>query len=226
MNLPKLLPPYWATYLKNGPVCLGLDVASTIKQRSNPSALCIMEKVDNLFWQRLVSRWKVDDYKKQVAIIKYLLEFVPFGQRKYLVVDSSNEKFAANLLRDDLAGIIQVVGISGNQKVRYAGEEADAKTALGKAYSDALENGWIAMPSSKALANDHRLVTRNGSRFDADVDSQGNHADTFDGGKLAYWGHVGIAAAEPPPMGSWSHFTPNANYQPRPRQTWRGMRNR
>ena len=51
---------------------------------------------------------------------------------------------------------------------------------------------------------DHRLVTRNGARFEADVDAQGNHADTFDSGKLSYWGHVGTGLESCSPS-SWRH---------------------
>lgn len=60
------------------------------------------------------------------------------------------------------------------------------------------------MPPGKWLETDHRLVTRNGARFEADVDAQGNHADTFDSGKLSYWGHIGTGLESCSPS-SWRH---------------------
>lgn len=190
LTLEDLIPSDWAKFLQGGSVCFGLDVASTINDKSNPSAFCVMEKWENLFYQRLVARWKVDDYKTQLALVRHIITQVPFALRKYLMVDNSNEKFAANLLKSDLAGVIRVKGIAGNNAVIYAGEKTDAKTAMGKAYSDALENGWVAMPPAPWISRDHRLVKRNGAKFEAEMDEFGNHADTFDGGKLAYWGHL------------------------------------
>lgn len=97
-----------------------------------------------------------------------------------------------------------MVGFYGQQVVRYCGEKSDAKTAMGAAYCSALEDALIAMPPGKWLETDHRLVTRNGARFEADVDEQGNHADTFDSGKLSYWGHVGTGLESCSPS-SWRH---------------------
>ena len=121
-----------------------------------------------------------------------------------LVVDTSNEKFLARELAKDLSGLVRVVGFYGQQVVRYCGEKSDAKTAMGAAYCSALEDALIAMPPGKWLETDHRLVTRNGARFEADVDAQGNHADTFDSGKLSYWGHIGTGLESCSPS-SWRH---------------------
>ena len=61
MDLNKLIPPTWAEHLKGGKVCLGLDVASTIEDKSNPSSLTVMEQWEGVYYERLVVRWKPED---------------------------------------------------------------------------------------------------------------------------------------------------------------------
>lgn len=166
MDLNKLIPPTWAEHLKGGKVCLGLDVASTIDDKSNPSALTVTEQWEGIFYERLVVRWKTDDMDVMKSIIRHVLDPVPKSYRKALVVDKSNEKFAANKLRKMLAGEIRVIGFAGNNSVIFEGEKTDAKTAMGSAYCAALEDGIIAMPAGKWLRDDHRLVKRNGAKFE------------------------------------------------------------
>lgn len=194
-RLRGLIPASWTDHLRDGMVCLGLDVASTTENKSNPSALSLMEHWDRRYWVRLQLRWKTGDLDVMETILRHVLKYVPRAQRKALVVDKSNEKFAANKLAKVLGREINVVGFAGGQKVRYQGEDSDAKTAMGAAYCAALEDGLIALPAGKWIRDDHRQVTRNGARFDAKVDKEGNHADVFDSDKLAYWGHIGKISA-------------------------------
>lgn len=200
-NYETLIPSTWAEHLKGGKVCLGLDVASTIEDKSNPSSLTVMEQWEGVYYERLVVRWKTEDMDVMESMIRHVLDPVQKSYRKALVVDKSNEKFAANKLRKMLAGEIRVIGFAGNNTVIFEGEKTDAKTAMGSAYCAALEDGIIAMPAGKWLRDDHRLVKRNGAKFECKPDKDGNHADTFDSGKLAYWGFVGkgfvVVAPEP-----------------------------
>ena len=190
-KLQQLIPNSWAERLRGGKVCLGLDVASTIGETSNPSALAVMEQWEGIFHLRLVLRWKTDDMDVMVGILRHVLGRVPKAVRKVLVVDKSNEKFASNKLKKILSGEIRVMGLAGNNSVIFEGEKTDAKTATGSAYIAALEDGLVAMPAGKWLRDDHRLVKRNGARFECKPDKDGHHADTFDACKLAYWGFVG-----------------------------------
>ena len=198
-NYETLIPSTWAEHLKGGKVCLGLDVASTIEDKSNPSSLTVMEQWEGVYYERLVVRWKTEDMVVMESIIRHVLKPIAKSYRKALVVDKSNEKFAANKLRQRLSGEIRVIGFAGNNNVIYEGEKTDAKTAMGSAYCGALEDGLIAMPSGKWLRDDHRLVKRNGAKFECKPDKDGNHADTFDSGKLAYWGFIGKSFVVVPP---------------------------
>lgn len=199
MDLKRIIPGTWAENLQGGKVCLGLDVASTIGDKSNPSALCVMEKWEGVFYERLLLRWKTEDLDMMKGIIRHVLKRVPKSFRKAIVVDKSNEKFAANKLKKMLAGEIRVIGLAGNNTVIFEGEHTDAKTAMGSAYCAALEDGLIAMPSGKWIRDDHRLVKRNGAKFECKPDKDGNHADTFDAAKLAYWGFIGLGYYAMPP---------------------------
>lgn len=200
VQLRSLIPTDWSQHLRGGIVCLGLDVASTTNALSNPSSLTVLEEWEGLYYERLILRWKTGDYDVMLGIITLILESIPYSCRKTLVVDKSNEKFAANKLQKDLEGEIEVIGFAGQNKVTYEGEESDAKTAMGSAYTNALEDGLIAMPSGKWIRDDHRLVTRNGSKFECKPDKDGNHADTFDSGKLAYWGFLGVVILDCDPV--------------------------
>lgn len=189
----------WRSSLQGGRIALGLDVASTTNKLSNPSALTVMEQHGGKYYERLVVRWKTDDYDVMLALALYIVSNLPREHVAGMSVDISNEKFAGNKLRKDLARRITVIGVAGNSKVRWQGEDSDAKTAMGAAYCDALETGVIAMPPVKWISDDHRLVTRNGAKYDADVDKAGNHADTFDSSKHAYWMLVNPARYIPLP---------------------------
>lgn len=230
ISVQEILSPNWKENLHTGKVCFGLDTASTEGKKSNPSSLTATEYWDRIYWQRLVVRWKTANYAVMLGILELVIGAVPREQRGVLVVDTSNEKFLARQLAKDLSGLIRVVGFSGQQKVTYCGEQSDAKTAMGAAYISALEDGLLAMPPGKWLETDHRLVTRNGSRFEAALDAQGNHADTFDSGKLSYWGHVGTGLESCSPS-SWRHKSrqgksrKNANRASGPRR-WGGIRTR
>lgn len=230
MSVKEILSPNWAESLRGGKVCFGLDVASTEDKKSNPSSLTATEYWDRIYWQRLVVRWKTENYAVTLGILELVIGAVPREQRGVLVVDTSNEKFLARQLAKDLSGLIRVVGFSGQQKVTYSGEQSDAKTAMGSAYCSALEDALIAMPPGKWLETDHRLVTRNGARFEASVDAQGNHADTFDSGKLSYWGHVGTGLESCSPS-SWRRQnrrgkTRKGNNRASGPRRWGGIRTR
>lgn len=224
------ISPNWRESLSTGKVCFGLDVASTEGKKSNPSSLTATEYWDRIYWQRLVVRWKTEQYAVMLGILEMVIGPVPREQRGVLVVDTSNEKFLARELAKDLSGLIRVVGFYGQQKVTYCGEPSDAKTAMGSAYCSALEDGLIAMPPGKWLETDHRLVTRNGSRFEAALDAQGNHADTFDSGKLSYWGHIGTGLESCSPS-SWRSKDRQGKSRSRNSRTsgsrrWGGIRTR
>ena len=73
-NYETLIPSTWAEHLKGGKVCLGLDVASTIEDKSNPSSLTVMEQWEGVYYERLVVRWKTEDMDVMESIIRHVLK--------------------------------------------------------------------------------------------------------------------------------------------------------
>jgi hypothetical protein len=108
-----------------------------------------------------------------------------------LVIDASSEKYYAADIRTAFARRCPVELIGGNQKLKFRGEELDAKSLLGNMYCSGLEDGLILLPAGEWIELDHRLVKREAGRFVTDLGPGGEHGDTFDAGKLAYWGLQG-----------------------------------
>ena len=217
-NIASLIGTAWADPLTADPCTMGQDVASTTNKKSNPSALTVLQKTDGICHARLIVRWKTGDYYTMQAAIRHVLHQLGRANISGLWVDSSNEKFYSNLLARDMRHHLNVRGIAGGDKVRYQGMDSDAKTALGTAYCAALEDGTIALPPGQWVAEDHRLVIRNGARFEAEISKEGYHADTFDSTKLAYWGHIRpscdmlpepIELARPDMLNPWDASLPN-----------------
>ncbi|OCA02311.1 hypothetical protein [Akkermansia glycaniphila] len=217
-NIASLIGTAWADTLTADPCTMGQDVASTTNKKSNPSALTVLQKTDGICHARLIVRWKTGDYYTMQAAIRHVLHQLGRANISGLWVDSSNEKFYSNLLARDMRHHLNVRGIAGGDKVRYQGMDSDAKTALGTAYCAALEDGTIALPPGQWVAEDHRLVIRNGARFEAEISKEGYHADTFDSTKLAYWGHIRpscdmlpepIELARPDMLNPWDASLPN-----------------
>lgn len=188
------IPDNWADCLASGNmVSLGLDVASTVKKKSNPSGLAVMQRRGTEFHVPLEMRWKTKTKDVFFSILKGVIDMIPPAKRLALVVDSSNEKLFAESVRTELSSLIRVILVAGGDKVQYKGKDWQAKRLLGALLCNAYEDGVIAIPDVPWLLDDHRLVKREGDSFDADVDANGCHADNFDGEKLALWGHVGAS---------------------------------
>lgn len=188
------IPPDWTRHLTGGRICLGYDVATTEKRKSNPSSITVIEEAGAIYWQRLVVRFKTEDPEASLQAMTSILDAIraaghesSFGE---LNVDSSNEKYHAQTVRKRFRSRLRVNLIGGGESVIWQGEKFSYKTLLGQLYVSAFEDRKIAMAAEEWLAKDHRLVTNHAGSFAAEVDEGGNHADTFDSGKLALWGFL------------------------------------
>lgn len=208
LTVADAIPPHWTALLKEAPVGLGLDLATTEKGTSNPSSLTVGQRWQGRFYARLVLAWKTADPDVTEAIVKLVLDqlhAVNVRPRR-LGVDASNERFFATSLRKTFGGRVIVDLIAGNDKLKHRGTELDAKTLLGNLWASALEDGLVVLPVDEFIATDYRLVKREAGGFVTETGKGGEHGDCFDSGKLAYWaleGQGGPVSAEPLNVGSY-----------------------
>jgi hypothetical protein len=184
------IPSTWADRLTDGPIALGYDIATTERGTSNPSALNVQQRDGRRVLTRLIVSWKTRDPAVARQVLKAVLDDIEERRMKprRLVIDASNEKYYAADVRTLLAGRVAVELVGGNQKIEFRGESLDAKTLLGNMYVSAIEDGFLLLPAGDWIMLDHRLVMREGGGFVTNLGPNGEHGDTFDGGKLAYWG--------------------------------------
>jgi hypothetical protein len=190
MTLRDAIPSNWTATIGDGPIAIGYDVGTTERGTSNPSSITVTEDGKPKAHVRLLVAWKSADPEIAIALLSLLLDdLAAAGHRvRRLVIDASSERFHARTVRRRLAGKCPVLLIAGNQKLRYQGEEMDSKTLLGNIWCNALDDGACTLPGGDWIAEDHRLVKREAGGFTTATGKAGEHGDTFDSSKLAWWG--------------------------------------
>ena len=188
-----------------GRLGLGLDIATTEKETSNPSALALIEQVGVNYFARLVLRWKTADDQVTLAILTRILDILAPRRVRRLCVDATSERFFAARVRRELAGRCPVSLIVSSESTTYLGEEMNFKQYLGNLLINTLEDNHLALADETWLKDDIRLVKRDRGTFVAEVDSDGNHGDAFDAIKLglhALIGKGGPASADAAAVGT------------------------
>jgi hypothetical protein len=182
--------------LKDGPVGIGFDVATTTGELSNPSSVTVTERMGSEKFQRLVCVWK--EKKPQVArerltaIVQAVRSRPTGGGARRLGIDASNERYFAEETADLMAAMVPVqLVISGNivepRPPGYSEKDGNInyKTFLGDLYAAGVNDGRIIVPADEYLKSDHRMVMKDGGRYVCVPDADGKHGDTFDSGKIA-----------------------------------------
>jgi len=185
-----ILPADWTRFIGPGHLAVGHDVATTDKKTSNPSSLTVTEKIGGMFFERLVIRWKTPDPDVAKSIIGEVMKALPRNQLRAFCIDSSNERYHAQNLRKAFRHYCPVHLIVSGEAIDFENQRFTYKTLLGDLYVSAFTDGCIALPPGAFIISDHRLVKKQNGSYQTDVDESGNHGDTFDSGKLAYWGLV------------------------------------
>jgi hypothetical protein len=179
--------------LKDGPVGLGFDVASTTNEKSNPSAIRVVE---NLGGERFARADIVFKSKRRQVMSDYLVRTAKVvrerpagGPARRLCIDASNERLAAEETKDDLLPYLPVQLVLGGKIVepRPTGYQDDVnyKTYQGDLYCAAVNDGRYVLAPDDYLKQDHRLPIKNNGKYECPVDADGKHGDTFDAGKQA-----------------------------------------
>jgi hypothetical protein len=189
VNVADILPRGWADLLDPmfPKVGIGFDVATTAKKTSNPSALAVVQQVDRMMFARLIVRWKAKDPQIAEALFRAILDALAGKFALRAAIDASSEKFFAVEFRRKFAGRCSVKLFVASEATQFRGEKLIQKTFAGNLLCNQLEDGLLALPAEAFIRNDFRLVVRDRGTFDADLDENGGHADTFDAVKLALW---------------------------------------
>jgi hypothetical protein len=172
-------------------LALGLDVATTTKQKSNPSVLTIAEEHGAEVTMRAVFIWKTRDpdiARERIEKILRVCESRKDGGRpKALAIDATNEKYFAEDLRKKFRSRLPVLLVVASESFEKPGLEKPTnwKEYLGDQYIAKLNDNHLTLPPESYLRIDHRLVMKDRGRFICEPDEEGRHGDTFDANKLA-----------------------------------------
>lgn len=179
-------------HLSSATLGLGLDLATTEKETSNPSSFTVMERHGVTFQGLCSFVWKTAAPELAMSRIVRLVEAIcarpEGGAPKRLCVDASNERYFAGLVARALARLVTVQPVLGGERIERPGEEAQTmKQFLGNLLVNTLEDGRLILAPEAYLKKDFRLVKRDRGSFATDIAPDGAHGDVFDSHKLALW---------------------------------------
>lgn len=182
------LPPDWMENLDpTAETAVGVDPATTEKEKSNPTGVCVSQLVGGRSVARLLFRYRTKDPAKAKSILREIVEAC--GARA-LVIDATSERYWAAEVKEELGALTEVILIVNSEKTEHLGETMTWKTYLGNLAVSAIEDRRAALPPDRAVKDDFRLVKRSKGGFDNTLDAAGNHGDLFDGFKNAEYGLI------------------------------------
>lgn len=180
----------WITdNLADGPVGLGLDVATTEKETSNPTAVTILERRGSDYVAVAIVVWKTVEDDLAEERIGRLLDAVAAreqgGRARRLCVDATNEKYFARRILRMFRARCPVELVVASETIDAGGEPMTMKQFLGNQLVAELDDNHLTLPASRYVREDWRLVRKDRGSFHCEADAQGRHGDTFDSTKLA-----------------------------------------
>jgi hypothetical protein len=202
MKPRQLISRDWLDLLTDGPIGIGLDLATTEKKTSNPSSLTLSQTDGRIVFERLIVRFKTGDDRVTKEVLRVVCEDLRSVKKKArgIAVDASSEKFLCAQISREFTKYAPVRLIASGEAIVWKGEALNYKQLLGNLYSSLFEDALIGLPEGEWIMEDHRLVLREKGSFMANLGPNGEHGDTFDSGKLANWclvrgGRAEISAA-------------------------------
>lgn len=182
------LPTDWQSLLVPGAITtVGVDPATTEKEKSNPTGLSITQDIDGIFAAKIMMRYKKSDPKEAREILRDICTAI---RPRALILDATSERYWCAETATDLASICPVILIVNSERIIYEDQSMTYKSYLGNLAVNALEDYKSALPPTKDCKDDFRLVKRYRGGFDNDEDNSGNHGDTFDAYKNSIYGFL------------------------------------
>lgn len=187
-----------------GRVGVGMDVASTEKETSNPTSVTVLEDTGGEYPARLVIYWKDRREAEQRERLRAILDAIAGrpagGEARMLCIDGTSERLFADGTMQMFKHRLPVVVVVSSESVDpvpagYETTGVNYKTWLGDLFSQALNTGRVPVPPSTYLKDDYRLVMKDGGRYVCSPEPDGKHGDGFDSGKLALWALMRQASA-------------------------------
>jgi hypothetical protein len=188
-------------HLRDGPVGVGLDVATTTRSSSHPSSLTVTEKRGHDHVQVLVALWK--ERQPQIARerLRQVLEAIggrgSGGRARRLCIDASNERYFAQETADLFAPLLPTELVVNSSAVQppVCDLPTNMKTHLGDLYCACFNDNHYTAPADDYYKTDHRLVVKDQGAYLCQPGPEGMHGDTFDSGKLAHWALTSASGA-------------------------------
>jgi hypothetical protein len=177
-------------HLGPGPVGLGLDLATTESESSNPTSITVMERSGSEFSGVLTLVWKTRDPAIATDRIRRTVQAVrdarPGNPPRRLAIDATSERYFAVQLQRELAPLIPVELVISSETVEQpGGEKITKKALLGSQYIAELDDNHLTLAPDRYLRDDHRLVRTDRGSYTTTLGPNGEHGDTFDSHKLA-----------------------------------------
>lgn len=187
--------------LGTGRVGLGLDLATTEKQTSNPSAFTVMEEDQGYPVATHTWVWKTRDPSVARARVRAIIEAVndrPAGGRaRRLCIDATNERYFAVDLQRELSHLVPCELVVSSETVELPGEPnpITLKAMLGNQWADQIDQNRPAISPDRYIKEDFRRVKKDRGSFDCEMGPNGEHGDTFDSHKLAFHALTSVGGA-------------------------------
>jgi hypothetical protein len=180
-------PTDWRALIGNGKICVGIDPATTEKEKSNPTGVGIIEESEN-YILRLALRFKSADPAIVKSVLRELCNLGNGRRPHRMIIDATSERFFAAEIKKEFASFCPVILVVASEKTIYMGQEMTFKAYLGNLLINTMDDGRFLMPEERWLKDDFRSVLREKGSFINQIDSSGNHGDVFDGTKHALYG--------------------------------------
>lgn len=181
-----------AECLTDGPVGIGMDIATTTGDLSNPTSVTVKERKGVDYWDRAVFVWKEKNPKvareRLARIVAAIKQRPAGGGARRVCIDATNDAYWARETAQELGAIIPIELVDARNKVEPVpvGYERDPnyKTWLGDLYAASINENRTGCPPAEYFKEDQRMVTKVSGVYVCEPGPDGKHGDTFDSGKL------------------------------------------